>query len=194
MNSHDLAHPKMEFKKPFFVPTGEELKPGRAIEKITKPYPQFYKLVLRSYAVDNDNTGSKLDVHFKIEMPDRLHGAGILMVDSVAIEKHLDTASLEDEVIEVLINGLPQPRSYDSLTKTSTNSLVTFKGYYYQCQSPNYGGSGIPITDLNMLQNQILNIKFQRIGAQAFKAGQFTGEWIMTLLVIPTDESMSVYH
>lgn len=182
----DISKPPLDLKQQTFMPSDAELTKGRQIVKITRPYPQFSRLVLRSKDIAY---GTTKDAFFNISGVDKLHAPAVLMVESFYLQDEDTASNLAKRVLEIHLRGLSQPRSWDSSKKGTTDVLCTLLGYSYENKSPSADGAGVPVTDPNFLQQGVLNFYFTKGDGSAFSADEFKGDWVMTLLIVPYDES-----
>lgn len=188
--SHSHLSPQL-FKRPEFVKSSVEIKPSRKIDRLDRPYPQFYKIVLRS---KDKIAGTNRDAQFRVSMSDRLHAPAVMMVESFCLQdEDSPTENLLTQAVEMRLRGIPQPRTYDSSTQSTSDLLCSFVGYTYYNQSPSADGAGIAITDPNLLQNGLFNIYFKKVDDTDFTLNEFNGDWILTLLVVPYDGSVQPY-
>lgn len=167
-----------------FMPSSALQVRGRDIEKITRPYPQFYRIVLRS---DDLSSGNEENAWFSnITMGERFSTPATLQVESFAVEKSAGNAGLVDAVYEIKLN-LPQPRTWDSASKSTTYTVAVVKGHSYQ-QTPAVHNVGVPILDPLALQNQPINVTFKRAGVTDINFDNQS--WVLVLAVVAFDDSV----
>lgn len=170
-----------------FVTTGLEPKPHHEIKAISRPYPQFFRIVLRS--ADRDSGSTKINAQFSgVAMPERFSAPAVLIVNSFTLE-NADSSALVNNALELHLGGIVHPRSFDSANKTATDLLCVVNGYSYINQNPAADSVGLPITDPNQFQNAHLNVYFKNTGGSALS--DFTGDWCLILDIISYDNSMA---
>ena len=161
-------------------------KAHREIDRISRPYPQFYRIVLRS---TDRVSGTRNNAFFNnITINERLKCPTVLFVESWNMEVK-DNGLYNDEVLEIHLGGIPQSRTWDSSSQTTTDLLCVTSNYIYYNQSPSVDSVGIPITDPNQFQNASLNIYFRKADGSAF-SNDFAGDWTLVLDLVTYDGSV----
>lgn len=175
-------------KHPEYMLTSSEITKKRDIEKVTKPYPQYIRIVLRS---KDKTSGTFTDATFQnINVPERFHESAVMMVESFNMSNK-DSGALNGDLVELRIRNIPHCRSFDSSNGGATDLLACFTGYSYQGQSPSVDGVGVPITNFTQLQNTPMNVYLRKTDGTAFAAGQLAdANWVLVLAIIPLDNSV----
>lgn len=171
-----------------YMLTSSEITKKRDIEKVSKPYPQYVRIVLRS---KDRTSGTFADATFQnINVPERFHGSAVLMVETFNMSNK-DSGALNGELVELRIRNIPHCRSFDSSNGGATDLLASFTGYSFQSQSPSVDGVGVPITNLTQLQNTPMTVYLRKTDGSGFAAGQLNNaDWVLVLAVIPLDNSV----
>lgn len=168
-----------------FLTTGAA-KHHHEITPVNRPYPQYFKVVLRS--ADRDAGSTKLDARFSgVAINAPFQTPAVLVVESFRLS-HTSNATLVNSVIELRLRGINQPRTWESSTKSASDLLTTFKGYEYQNGSACVDSIGVPVTDPNLFQNNSLNVYFTTGDNSALT--EFAGEWVLVLNVVALDGSV----
>lgn len=178
-------HPAPFSHKEFMSPTVN--KPHHETAPVSRPFPQFYRIILRSKDRVAGSTRNNAVFH-NVTISERLKCPTVLFVESFSMENK-DSGAYTNEVLEMRLTGLPQPRTWDSTTQTTTDLLAVVSGYTYYHSSPNSDSVGIPITDPNQFQNSSINIYFRKADSTPF-ADDFAGDWTLVLDVVTYDGSV----
>jgi hypothetical protein len=175
---------RTSLKHPEFVSTAEQHR-RRYKERLSQPYPQVHKIVLRS--VDRDAGSTKMRATFSgVSIPASLGMPAALYLDSFVLPLP-NTGNPPDIAMEVRIAGVSHPRSYDTSNKSPSDLLALVSGYTFQNQGQSFDSVGIPITDPNQFNNRPLTIYFQSIDGTALAT--FAGEWALVLNIVSYDEN-----
>ena len=95
-----------------FITTGLEPKPHHEIKAISRPAPQFFRIVLRS--ANRDSGSTKINAQFSgVAMPERFSAPAVLIVNSFTLE-NADSSALVNNALELHLGGIVHPRSFDS--------------------------------------------------------------------------------
>lgn len=174
--------------------TTNELSRGRMIEKISKNYPAYHRIVLRrseASLTSSIDANTQQFTFINVSIGERISNSpAILSVESFAIQDKT-TTGLNKEIIEIGLRGMPQFRSFDSATKTTTELIGLVSGTYYW-NANTTTSMGLPITNLNQLQNQPLTITLKKSGSAWSVDNQNTADWVLVLNVISLDEDSPV--
>lgn len=157
-----------------------------AINPVHLPYPQYFKVVLRS--ADRDAGSTKINARFSgVALNAPFQCPAVLIVESFRLT-NADSGALTNGVLELRLRGVNQPRTWDSSTKSASDLLLTVKGYDYQCGSATVDSIGVPVTDPNLFQNNNLNVYFKTSDNAAL--ADFAGDWVLVLNVVALDGSV----
>jgi hypothetical protein len=162
-----------------------------------RPFPQYYKLVLRS--LDRVSNTSKYNALFdQIRMPDAFAGPAIFVVESFS---YAHSGADPNTPLVVHIPELKHQRSYDSRTGSLTDVVCVVPDIPHLTAPASVQSLGTPITDVNFFRNSRLHVMITtpdgdspepRAGETAIdeQAGLFGGEWIMVAYIVSLDNSV----
>lgn len=170
-----------------FMTTAEQ-RPNRQIEKITKYYPAYHRVVLRSTdtTLKTENNNVMIYTFPSIVIGERLSNSpAILNVESFNIQDKT-TAGLSKELIEIKLNNIAQFRSYDSSTKSTANTIAVVNGSNFW-NLPTSTATGVQITALNQLQYQPMVVSLRKTGSAWSVDSMNTAEWVLVLNVCSLD-------
>jgi hypothetical protein len=173
-----------------FMTTAEQ-RPNRPIEKITKYYPAFHRVVLRSTDTTiKTETATTMTYTFpSIVIGERLSNSpAILNVESFNIQDKSSTGALAKELIEIKLENVAQFRSYDSASRTTANTIAVVSGSSFW-NMPTSSATGVQITALNQLQYQPMVISLRKTGSAWNIDFMNTAEWVLVLNVCSLDEN-----
>lgn len=157
-----------------------------------KPYPQYFKLVLRSK--DRDSGSTKVDAKFSdVKLPDSFGENSVFFVESFNL-----TLGETIKQVNVHIPELIQPLSWSSRTKNVTDVVcVTDTVGCYFNGSCNVNGVGVPMLDRNFFRNNQLSVVLStpdgehgrpRNGEDYFDPVTLSGEWVLVAYIVTLDE------
>ena len=170
-----------------FVTTATAPKAQHEMTPITRPYPSYFRVVLRS--VDRDAGSTKINARFSgVTVNKRFSTPAVLVVNSFSLE-NADSGTQTNKILELRLGGVLHPTSFDTSNKTATDLLCVVNGYTYQNQSPTADAVGLPIIDPNQFQNANLNVYFKYAGNGSMF--DFTGDWTLVLDLIALDGSLA---
>ena len=168
-----------------FITSAVPLKADHEIHPITRAYPQYHRIVLRS--VDKDAGSTNINARFSgVTLNERFTAPAILQVNSFTIQNS-DSGALTNAVIEVRLGGILHPRSFDSSNKTATDLLCVANGYNYYNQSPSADAIGLPITDPNQFQHANLNVYLRSTDNTTLTVA---GNWTLVIDIVNYDTSI----
>lgn len=158
---------------------------------VTRPYPQYYRIVLRS--VDRDAGSLRVNAQFtQVTLPERFTTPAVLFVESFNV-LDADSGATSELTYEIRLNGLTHPRSWDSSTHSATNLLAVVHGYDYYNQSPSLDAVGLPITDPNQFQHANLQINLQPVNSDTANNGDWlASDWTLVLAIVAIDDSIPI--
>lgn len=155
---------------------------------ISRPAPQFNRIVLRS--IDRDAGSTRHNAFFSgVSINERLSAPAVLIVNSFNLENG-DSGAWSNTVLELRLRGITQSRSWDSSNKTATDLLCAFQGYNYQNQGASSDAIGLAVTNPNQFQNANLNVYFTSADDNSFTS-DFAGEWTLVLDIVSYDDSLA---
>ena len=176
-----------QYKHKEFMTTATYPKVEHPQSPITRPFPSYYRIVLRSE--DRDAGSTKSNACFSgVTVPECFSTPAVLVVNSFNLE-NADSSALVNNAFEIRLGGVMHPRSYDTSTKSATDLLCVYNGYVYQNQSQSADAVGLPITNPNQFQNCILNVYFKVPSSSLYPVANFVGNWTLVLDIIAYDGS-----
>ena len=170
-----------------FIATATAPTAHHQMTPITRPYPSYFRIVLRS--VDRDAGSTNTNAYFSgVTLNKRFSTPAVLVVNSFSLE-NADSGAQANNILELRLGGVPHPTSFDTSNKSATDLLCVVNGYTYQNQSPTADAVGLPIIDPNQFQNSRVNVYFKYAGNEAMTT--FTGNWTLVLDLIALDGSLA---
>jgi hypothetical protein len=163
----------------------------------TRPYPQYYKLVMRS--LDRVSGSSKYNALFdQVRMPEAFSGPAVFVVESFSYSH--DGGALDSPLL-IHIPELKHQRSYDSRTGSLTNVVAVVPDIPRLTAPASVQSLGTPITDANFFRNTRLHVMITTPAgvspepranetAPDEQTGLFTGDWVMVAYVVNLDDSV----
>lgn len=154
--------------------------------RFNKKYPRIHRIVLNSRDYHDDTPNLTFEnLTFKVNLPqDIMSENAMVYVESFHMTNSTANAVLETRPYNIHIRGMPQPLSYHSATKSTSDVVVSLKGRTYTGNLSH--GFGVPLTDKRFFRNSTINVYFSSQDTSIVDA--MDAHYILTLVIVEMDD------